>query len=441
VVFAMKRTLTDAFIRTLRAPTDGRLEVNDAACRGLALRITPNDVRSWSYRFTNAAGAVQRMSLGGYPTIGLADARLRADALRRELANGVDPVIAQRNRKAEARSKSKTFGHLCERYVIEHARRHCRPRTAEEYERNIKKHLAPHWADRNYDSLMRAEVVERIERIARTHPVAANRVCALVGQIFNFAIAVGLMSATPAVRLRRPGKEKPKTRVLSDDEIKMFWPAIIESPCSRPVGLALRAALLLGLRAGEIAGLRQDELRDFADPKRTALELAGKRTKNARDLWLPLSPLAQATIAEALELSTDDSFVFPGIEGAPIEAHALAKAMYRFGEQAALKTWRDHPPTPHDLRRTLRTRLSAQGTPTEVCDAIMNHAAQDIGRRHYDWHSYEAEKRLALDAWSRTLQAIVDGKSANVVPLYVLRKVTNGKASNDGKTKKAKTRV
>jgi integrase len=434
----MKKALTDAFIRILKAPTVGRLEVNDAACRGLALRITPNDVRTWSYRFTNAAGAVQRMSLGGYPTIGLADARLRADALRRELANGVDPVIAQRNRKAEARSKSKTFGHLCERYVIEHVRRHCRPRTAQEYERNIKKHLAPYWADRNYDSLTRAEVVERIERIARTHAVAANRVCALVGQIFNFAIDVGLMSATPAVRLRRPGKEEPRTRVLSDDEIRIFWPGIVKSPVSEAVGLALRAVLLLGLRAGEIAGLRRDELRDFADPKRAALELAGKRTKNSRSLWLPLSPLARETIGKALEFSIDDMHVFPGVEGTAIEAHALAKAMARFAGQAG---WHKDAPTPHDLRRTLRTRLSAQGTPTEVCDAIMNHAAQDIGRRHYDWHSYEAEKRLALDAWARTVRAIVDGKSADVVPLYVLRKVTNGKASNDGKTKKAKTRV
>jgi integrase len=410
----MKKALTDAFIRTLRAPTDGRLEINDAACRGLSLRVTPNDARSWSFRFSNAAGAVQRMSIGGYPTIGLADARLRADALRRELANGVDPVVAQRNRKAEARSKSKTFGHLCERYVHEHVRRHCRSRTAEEYERNIAKHLLPHWGERNYDTITRADCVERIEQIARTHAIAANRVCALIGQIFNFAVDVGLLTTTPAVRLRRPGKEEPRTRVLSDDEIRIFWPGIVESPVSKSVGLALRAALLLGLRAGEIAGLRRDELRNFDNPKRAALELVGERTKNGRPLWLPLSPLVRETIGQALELSACDTCVFPGVDGGAVEAHALAKAMARFAEQV---DWHKDAPTPHDLRRTLRTRLSAQGTPTEVCDAIMNHAPQDIGRKHYDRHRYEAEKRAALDRWSRTLEGIFSGKSATVLPL------------------------
>jgi integrase len=412
----MKKALTDILIRSLRAPANGSTEFVDAACRGLCLRITPNDIRSWSFRFTNAAGQVARLTIGRYPTISLADARLRADALRRDIANGTDPVAAQRQRKAEANSGAKTFGHLAERYVIEHTRRHNRPFTAETNERNLRLHVLPHWADRPYAQISRADIVELIEGVARQHPILANRLVALVGKVFSFAIDVGLLTASPAMRLKKPGKERARLRVLTDDEIKLFWPRIVESPVSRPVGLALRAALLLGLRAGEIAGLRRDELQDFTDKKRAAIELPGDRTKNGRPLWLPLSLLARDTIAEAADLSADDIFVFPGIEGAPIEAHSLATAMRRFGEKAEA-SWHSDPPTAHDLRRTLRTRLSALGTPTEVCDAIMNHAPQDIGRKHYDRHAYTDEKREALDAWARALQTILDGKSANVVSL------------------------
>src|SRR5262252_8822120 len=184
----VKRVLTDAFIRSQKAPREGRLEFNDVACRGLALRVTPNDVRTWAFRFTNAAGALQRMTIGNYPTIGLADARLRADALRRDLANGTDPIAAQRARKAEARSKTKTFGHLAERYVVEYARRHCRPRTAEENERNLKNHVLPHWADRNFNGIARADVIELIEGVARKAPVMANRIAMLISGVFTFAI-------------------------------------------------------------------------------------------------------------------------------------------------------------------------------------------------------------------------------------------------------------
>lgn len=415
----MKKALTDILIRSLRAPTNGSTEFVDAACRGLCLRITPNDIRSWSFRFTNAAGQVARLTIGRYPTIGLADARLRADALRRDLANGTDPIAAQRARKAEARSKSNTFGHLAERYVLEHTRRHNRPRTAEENERNLRKHILPHWGDRPFASITRADIVELIERIGREHPIAANRVAALVSKVFTFAIDVGLLSSSPAIRLKKPGKERAKTRVLTDDELRVFWPGIIKSPVSKPVGLALRAALLLGLRGGEIAGLRRDELRNLDKPREAAIELAGERTKNGRPLWLPLSPLARATIAEALELSDDDVFAFPSIEGAAIEAHCLAVAMRRFAELTVepRSAWRRDPPSPHDLRRTLRTRLSSLGIAIEVCDSILNHAAQDIGRKHYDQYAYADEKRQALDAWSRALQAILDGGKSNVVTL------------------------
>jgi integrase len=354
------------------------------------------------------------MSIGGYPSLGLAEARLRADKLRRELAEGVDPILAQRNRKAEARSKSKTFGMLAERYVLEHTRRHNRPRTAEENERNLRVHVLPHWAERNYDTITRADIVALIERIARKAPIAANRVASLISRVFTFAIDVGLLSSSPAIRLRKPGKEQVRTRVLSDAEIRVFWTGIIKSPVSKPVGLALRVALLLGLRGGEIAGLRRDELRDLADPKRAALELAGERTKNGRPLWLPLSPFARDTITEALELSNDDVCVFPSIEGASIDPHCLGVAMRRFAEQAG---WHKDAPTPHDLRRTLRTRLSSLGISAEICDQILNHSPADVGRRHYDRHKYENEKRAALNEWSRLLHAIVEGRSANVVAL------------------------
>src|SRR5262245_4808130 len=412
----MKRNLTDAFIRSLRAPAHGRLEIADASCRGLSLRVTATDVRSWSFRFTDAAGAVQRMTIGGYPAIGLSSARLQADALRRDLANGADPVAAKRQRRIEAASGVKTFAHLAERFVLEHVRVHNRPRTALENERNLRVTILPPWGHRHYDTITRGDIYELINSVARRGaPILANRIRSLISRIFVFAMDQELMSSSPAFRLKKPGKEQVGTRVLSDNEIRAFWLGIVETPnVERSIGLALRLALLLGLRAGEVAGLRRDELIDLADRRRAALELAGKRTKNGRPLWLPLSPLAQATIAEALELAGDTKFVFPVMS---LRMNRLGRSMSRFARQAADPSWRQDTPTPHDLRRTLRTRLSAQGTPTEVADAIMNHAAQDIGRKHYDQHRYQTEKRLALDAWARTVQAIVDRKAATVVPI------------------------
>jgi integrase len=89
------------------------------------------------------------------------------------------------------------------------------------------------------------------------------------------------------------------------------------------------------------------------------------------------------------------------------------------GDGEAAKTWRANPPTPHDLRRTIATRLAALGVSKEDRDAVMNHTPQGVGKRHYDLYEREREKRRALDRWSVALSAILADEPAdsNALPL------------------------
>jgi integrase len=68
-------------------------------------------------------------------------------------------------------------------------------------------------------------------------------------------------------------------------------------------------------------------------------------------------------------------------------------------------------PTPHDLRRTFRTRLSALGIPKDIRGRLMNHAPRDVGERHYDLWSFFPEKRAALLAWSECLKGILGNEA------------------------------
>jgi integrase len=82
-----------------------------------------------------------------------------------------------------------------------------------------------------------------------------------------------------------------------------------------------------------------------------------------------------------------------------------------------VKLWQAEPPTPHDLRRTFATRLSALGVPKEDRDACMNHARLDVGSRHYDLYDRRPEKLRALTLWNGALTAILNNVGAEVVPL------------------------
>jgi integrase len=149
-----------------------------------------------------------------------------------------------------------------------------------------------------------------------------------------------------------------------------------------------------------------------------------ERSKNGRAHLIPLPPLAVTMIGAAIDLITDDEeFVFPSpsAEGA-ITGHALAVAMKRFAaklasDDVAVKSWQAEPPTPHDLRRTFATRLSALGIPKEDRDACMNHARSDVGSRHYDLYERRPEKLRALTLWNDALAAILNNVGAEVVPL------------------------
>jgi integrase len=418
----MQRPLTDVLIRTAQAPSGGRVELRDVACRGLALRITANDVRTWTFRFTSPLGRGGRVAIGRYPDVSLGAARKRADELRREVASGASPTAAKRQARAEAGSK--TFQFLADRYLREHSWRH--KRSAGLDERNMKKHLLPHWGKRPYASITRADVIEVIESlIAQGHGPLANRVQALISGVFSFALDAGLTTTHPAIRLRKRGIQPLCDRVLDDDELRLFWAKIVEPPVARGTGFAFRLQLLTATRPGEIAGLRRAELLDLDGPD-AAILLPGERTKNGLAHWVPLSPLARETIAQAIAIAPNSQFVFPSrmVADTAITGHALSNGMRRFGEEldgaaTGVKTWKAEPPTPHDLRRTCRTRLSALGVPREHCDAILNHSPQDVGSRHYDRHTYRVEKRAGLDLWGRALGAILESTppGGNVVPL------------------------
>jgi integrase len=408
----MRKSLTDTFCKSTPAPITGRSEWADVRCAGLEFRVTSAGSRSWTFRFRDPSSRrTLRASIGSYPDIGLSAARKKADDLRGKVADGVNPIDHRRKERDE--SHSRTFNELAERYMREHSRRHKRQLSADGDELNLNKHVLPKWGKRDYRYIGRADAIELIETIvaAGTH-TAANRVHALISKVFSFAVDADLLEANPLARLKKRGKEKTGKRILSDDEIALFWKKIVLSPVSRTVGLALRLALLTAARESEIAGIKLDELHNL-DGAAPALHIPSERSKNKRPHLIPLTELAVGTIKQAKELIGDNAgylFMSSRKQDGPIDRHSLPVAMARFcanqeGDGAA-KSLRIDPPSPHDLRRTASTRMSSLGVPKEDRDACLNHARVDVGK-HYDLYERAAEKRKALELLSGCIEQII----------------------------------
>src|SRR5688500_16452425 len=105
--------LTDREVRAKREPG----HFLDGA--GLYLQVTKAITKSWLFCYT-LNGRSREMGLGTYPLFSLAEARERAQAQRKLLVEGIDPIEARdAARKASALEKARalSFAECADRYI------------------------------------------------------------------------------------------------------------------------------------------------------------------------------------------------------------------------------------------------------------------------------------------------------------------------------------
>ena len=211
----------------------------------------------------------------GEISLSSADARSKAKQIIADAQGGIGPEL---RKKREERG---TFGAVAAAFMTDFAHSH---RTRDEMQRKINVDLAD-WHDRPIAEIKRVDIKELIRLKARTSPIAANRLVALIGKIFNWALKEELVESSPAIQIDRPGKETERERSLTADEIKTVWAAF--DKLGYPYGSLFKFLLVTGQRRGEVAGMKWSEI--TADGWR----LPGERAKKGKGHLVPLSTLAE----------------------------------------------------------------------------------------------------------------------------------------------------
>jgi integrase len=145
--------------------------------------------------------------------------------------------------------------------------------------------------------------------------------------------------------------------------------------------------------------------------------IPAEKSKNKLPHRVPLSPLALEVLDQARKVCGESRYPFPSPRGdQPMAQIALGHALRK---NLAVLGAGDF--TPHDLRRTAASHMTGMGISRLVVSKILNHVERGI-TAVYDRHSYDAEKRQALEAWARKLEAIITGQARNnVVALSAAR--------------------
>jgi integrase len=384
---------------------------------GFGVRITDRGAKSYTlYTRFPPSDAPARRLLGDADKLGLAAARKKAKAWLDLVEQGIDPKETARQAKlAGQRSKRTTFAVVAEAWLADVVRG--KQRKAREVEADVNREFISRWGNRPITEITASDVREAIRQVKNRAPAQARNVLGHAKRLFDWAVAqeeeYGL-NGNPAAGVRPKdiiGRKVPRQRVLTDTELRALW--LAAGKLGYPYGPVFRLLALTGQRKSEVAEVAS--WREF-DLKQKLWTIPAERMKGGAAHEVPLTDDVIA-ILQALPRFKGD-FVFSTTFGAkPVNGFSKAKVNLDKAMAVELGGAVD-PFVIHDIRRTMRTGLSAlPAIPDIVRELVIAHAKKGL-HKTYDLHAYRQEKRQALELWAARLRSIVNPPTGNVVAFH-----------------------
>jgi integrase len=421
-----KRPLTDRTLKSLRPAANGKpYDLKDIGSRGLHVRVLPSGQRTFVLvaRYPGHSQPARR-ALGVYNDMSLEEARDKAAQWRKDIKKKIDPTTVEKQNQVEKeREQKNTFRAVLAAYHQDKLRGLRRGR---EVNRDLEK-LADDfkWGARPITEITALEVRDVIRQYKERGKIHhAHNLLGYIRRLYDWAIDQEVyagLETSPCDHLKPKkliGKKTQRTRVLSDVELRAAW--IAAKRLGYPYGPLFQLLILTGQRKSEVAEMRWSEI----DLAKKLWVIPAQRMKADAAHAVPLSDDAVAVLIPLPRF--DGDYVFSIRSGQrPVAAFSQYKDRYDAEILKALKEADSKAKLPdfviHDLRRTVRTRLSAIPNISDlVRELVIGHTKPGL-HKVYDQYAYLDEKRFALDAWAARLRSIIEPPPANVVELAHVR--------------------
>ena len=400
-------TLTVRYLDQLK-PQPKRYEVFDLLVPGLAIRVTPAGHKSFTLYYRHH-GRLRRVGLGRYPDVLLADARTAATQQRGRIFNGADPA---EEKKAERATHGDTVGALFDLYKTHREK----AKSWTETRRIMEREVLPVWRHLRVVDVKRRHVRELVERKARHAPVMANRILSRISAMLTFAMEHDWIESNPAWRIRQPGEERSRDRVLSREELPELWAALHETDATKEDGTPkprlsqtlndmLIVMLLTAQRRGEVCTMRWQDV----DLQNRWWTIPAESSKNADPHRVPLTSMVLEILERrASAKDVDDRYVFSNHRHTCVAARAKKAAAILCNGGVSFQF------RAHDLRRTAASFMGEAGVDRFHIAHVLNHRSvtHSTVTAIYDRSRYDKDKRAALEKWAEVLSGIVEVKPA-----------------------------
>lgn len=411
----VKMLLTDSLLSSVPEPIK---RINDTKLSGFHARVgkTQNDKKRkialyLNYRFGGIKGKQRNYHLGYFGECDLKDLRKEVESLKGRVALGEDVYETKQIslKQQFIEDTSPTVEELAKEFIERDIK--VNRKDVDPVIRMFKKDILPFIGNYKLKEITRRDILNKVlDPIKdRGSNAQANKTLSILKQMFDFGVERDLMQGNPVSTVKKKsvgGLEKSRTRALEFEEVIQVFDRLPKLGISQQVIYALKCITLTGCRPIEVTGAQWQEF-DF---NKMIWTIPAERVKQNKDGERTHKvPITQNMVILLDELRAafgylNSKYVFPstttnksGPGEQPIDRHSLSRSISRKIEQLGVPKF-----VPHDLRRTVATRLGDTdiGTDPIVIEKILNHQLQGV-QGVYNMQEYMEARSKALEEWGR----------------------------------------
>lgn len=362
----MLQKLTKAFVEKVGLEKGGQIIYRDSELMGFCLRV---GAKTKIY-FVEAKlrRKTLRVTIGRHDVFSLDEARIQAKIYLANIARGLNPLDAEKSRKA----LRVTLSEVLDEYIK--IRVNLKPSTIEDYRRTFKQYLGD-WMNKPLMDVTKDMVEAKFKKIGEDSPAMANKTMRNFRAVVNYAMLKyedtngnSIFKVNPVNRLtqlRAWYRVNRRNTLIKNYELAAWYQAVMNltndsiAPNRETIRDFLLFLLFTGLRRSEAANLTWSNV-DFKDKT-----FIVKNTKNHDDHILPLTTFLFDMLVRRKTQSTS-AYVFPN-ETDKGGLKEPKKQIRNVVNESGVSF------SSHDLRRTFITIAESLDIPAYALKKLLNH--------------------------------------------------------------------
>jgi len=381
----MTTKLDTQTIKNLKKP--GRY--TDALAMGLHLWVKDSKKKYWIYRYT-IGGKQKNISLGPYPDVGLADARIKAIEAKKKVLHGIDPK-PQKETKADLEMHELTFSEFAKQFIETKSSEWTNTKHQLQWEYTIEEYANPVIGNLKLDQITTEDILKILSPIWAKKTETATRLRGRIELILAAATTRRLRSGSNPAQwkghletvLAKPNKIKKVKHhaALPFDEIPEFMEQLREM--GTMAALALEFCILNASRTSEVIGGKRNEVSE------SVWIIPGERMKAKREHRVPLSERSIQILKISELLDSDSEYLFSR-KTKPLSNMAMTMVIRRLKKKV----------TVHGFRSTFRDWVSERTDhSSEVAEMSLAHTISNKVEAAYRRGDLIDKRRSLLTDW------------------------------------------